>query len=133
MLAAYGYAVVSANPRGSTGYGTAFSRAIWADWGNKDFEDVMAAVDAVVATGVADPEPARRRRLELRRHPDRLRDHQDRRASRPRSPAPASPTILAGYGTDHYQYHYEVELGLPWKDRERWLAAVARPSSTSRR
>ena len=56
MLAAYGYAVVAANPRGSTGYGTAFSRAIFADWGNKDFEDVMAAVDHVVAKGVADPE-----------------------------------------------------------------------------
>ena len=40
-----GYAVIAANPRGSTGRGTAYSRAIWADWGNKDFEDVMAAVD----------------------------------------------------------------------------------------
>ena len=44
------------NPRGSSGYGRAFSRAIWADWGNKDFEDVMAAVDDVVAMGVADPD-----------------------------------------------------------------------------
>ena len=24
---------------------------------------------------------------------------------------------LAGYGTDHYQYEWEAELGLPWKDR----------------
>ncbi len=56
MLAAHGYAVVAANPRGSSGYGRAFSRAIWADWGNKDFEDVMAAVDGAVAMGVADPE-----------------------------------------------------------------------------
>ena len=52
----HGYAVIAANPRGSTGYGTAFSRAIWADWGNKDFDDVMAAVDHVVAKGVADPD-----------------------------------------------------------------------------
>jgi tetratricopeptide (TPR) repeat protein len=28
---------------------------------------------------------------------------------------------LAGYGTDHYQYEYEVELGLPWKARDLWL------------
>ena len=47
MLAGAGFAVVAANPRGSSGYGTAFSRAIWADWGNKDFQDVMAAVDHV--------------------------------------------------------------------------------------
>jgi len=42
ILAAGGYAVVAANPRGSMGYGSAFSRAIWADWGNKDYQDVMA-------------------------------------------------------------------------------------------
>src|SRR5262249_14132236 len=51
ILAAAGYAVVACNPRGSSGYGTAFSRAIWADWGNKDFQDVMAAVDHVIAMG----------------------------------------------------------------------------------
>ena len=56
VLAAAGYAVVAANPRGSSGYGRDFSRAIWADWGNKDFDDVMAAVDAAIAKGVADPE-----------------------------------------------------------------------------
>ena len=56
MLAAHGYAVVAANPRGSSGYGRDFSRAIWADWGNKDFEDVMAAVDQAIAMGVADPD-----------------------------------------------------------------------------
>ena len=55
MLAAHGYAVVAANPRGSSGYGRDFSRAIWADWGNKDFDDVMAAVDHVIGMGVADP------------------------------------------------------------------------------
>ncbi|HEY3120391.1 MAG TPA: S9 family peptidase, partial [Vicinamibacteria bacterium] len=56
LLAAHGYAVIAANPRGSSGYGRAFSRAIWADWGNKDFADVMAAVDHVIAMGVADPD-----------------------------------------------------------------------------
>jgi len=54
ILAANGYAVIAANPRGSSGYGLTFSRAIWADWGHKDFEDVMAAVDHAVAMGVAD-------------------------------------------------------------------------------
>ncbi len=54
LFAARGYAVVMTNPRGSSGYGARFSRAIFADWGNKDFDDVMAAVDEAVRLGVAD-------------------------------------------------------------------------------
>ena len=76
-LAANGYLVIAANPRGSSGRGRDFARAIWADWGGKDFEDVMAAVDAAVAQGAADPDRLGRRRLELRRHPDRLDDLPD--------------------------------------------------------
>jgi dipeptidyl aminopeptidase/acylaminoacyl peptidase len=56
MLAARGFVVVAANPRGSSGYGRDFSRAIFADWGNKDYDDVMAAVDTAIAMGVADPD-----------------------------------------------------------------------------
>ncbi|HKJ03548.1 MAG TPA: S9 family peptidase, partial [Longimicrobiales bacterium] len=56
MFAADGYVVLYTNPRGSSGYGQAFSQAIFADWGNKDFQDVMAGVDWVVAQGWADPE-----------------------------------------------------------------------------
>jgi dipeptidyl aminopeptidase/acylaminoacyl peptidase len=41
-LAALGYAVVVSNPRGSQGYGEAFSSAIHADWGRLDAEDVLA-------------------------------------------------------------------------------------------
>ena len=29
--------------------------------------------------------------------------------------------VLAGYGTDHYQYQYETEVGLPWKARDAYL------------
>lgn len=47
-LAAQGYAVVYANPRGSQGYGHDFCRAIRADWGNRDYADVMAAIEAAV-------------------------------------------------------------------------------------
>lgn len=39
MLAAQGYAVIGANPRGSSGYGRDFSYALWADWGNKDYQE----------------------------------------------------------------------------------------------
>ncbi len=53
VLAGAGYASLYVNPRGSFGHGAAFTRA--ADWGLKDFEDLMAGVDAVLARGEADP------------------------------------------------------------------------------
>lgn len=49
-----GYAVLRPNPRGSSGYGTEFRMANRADWGGKDFLDLMAGVDAVIKMGVAD-------------------------------------------------------------------------------
>ena len=51
-----GFVVVAANPRGSSGRGFEFAKAIYADWGNKDVQDVLAAVDHVVAAGIADPD-----------------------------------------------------------------------------
>ena len=54
-LASLGYVVLITNPRGSNGYGEAFCRAIFADWGNKDFQDVMAGVDHVLKLGYVDP------------------------------------------------------------------------------
>jgi dipeptidyl aminopeptidase/acylaminoacyl peptidase len=51
-----GYAVLRANPRGSTGYGKAFRYANVKDWGGGDYQDLMAGVDHVVAMGVADPD-----------------------------------------------------------------------------
>lgn len=56
IWAANGYAVLMPNPRGSTGYGSKFTLANIGDWGGKDFQDIMAGVDAVIAKGVADPD-----------------------------------------------------------------------------
>jgi dipeptidyl aminopeptidase/acylaminoacyl peptidase len=44
-----GYAVLYANPRGSQGYGEAFTRAVIGDWGGVDYADVTAALDAALA------------------------------------------------------------------------------------
>ncbi|MEZ0540940.1 S9 family peptidase [Fibrella arboris] len=45
-LCAQGYGVVYANPRGSGGYGQAFQRANYRDWGTGPAEDVLAAATA---------------------------------------------------------------------------------------
>jgi dipeptidyl aminopeptidase/acylaminoacyl peptidase len=55
-MAGAGYAVAFANPRGSIGYGDAFSTAIVGRWGEPEREDLAAFVDELVASGVADPE-----------------------------------------------------------------------------
>ena len=56
MLATHGFAVYSINFRGSAGYGKAFADTILANWGAKEFADSMAALDALIARGIADPD-----------------------------------------------------------------------------
>jgi dipeptidyl aminopeptidase/acylaminoacyl peptidase len=55
-FAAQGYAVFFMNPRGSTGYGKDFVDGIKHSYPGKDFDDLMAGVDAAVAKGFIDPE-----------------------------------------------------------------------------
>jgi dipeptidyl aminopeptidase/acylaminoacyl peptidase len=54
--AANDYVILYTNPRGSTGYGSAFGNAIKNAYPDKDFNDLMAGVDAVVAKGFVDPQ-----------------------------------------------------------------------------
>ena len=53
-FAANGYVVLYTNPRGSTGYGDAFSNGIDHNYPGPDFDDLMAGVDAVVGRGYVD-------------------------------------------------------------------------------
>src|SRR3989442_13669117 len=54
MLAGQGYWVLFTNPRGSSGYGHAFTYATRNRWGMEDYQDLMQAVDASVARGGVD-------------------------------------------------------------------------------
>ncbi len=53
-FAAEGYAVLYMNPRGSTGYGKDFVDSIKHSYPGKDYDDLMAGVDAAVAKGFID-------------------------------------------------------------------------------
>jgi dipeptidyl aminopeptidase/acylaminoacyl peptidase len=55
VLAARGYAVLYTNPRGSTGYGEAFTARIGSDWGNQDAADCLAAVETASRLDGIDP------------------------------------------------------------------------------
>jgi len=53
-FAANGYVVLYTNPRGSTGYGTAFGNAIDRAYPSVDYDDLMAGVDTLVRRGYVD-------------------------------------------------------------------------------
>ena len=54
LYAAAGYVVLYMNPRGSTGYGEQFANLIHHDYPDKDYDDLMSGVDAVVGRGYID-------------------------------------------------------------------------------
>ncbi|OWV33463.1 peptidase S9 family protein [Pacificimonas flava] len=56
LYAAEGYVVTYCNPRGSTGYGDDFAMQIDQAYPSGDYDDLMAGVDAAVATGFVDPD-----------------------------------------------------------------------------
>jgi len=54
VFASNGFVVLYTNPRGSTGYGEAFSQAINHAYPSVDYDDLMAGVDAVIDMGFVD-------------------------------------------------------------------------------
>ena len=115
LFAAAGYVAVLPNPRGSSGYGQGFSTAIWQAWGERDFEDVMAAVDDAIARGVADPS-----RLAVGgwSYGGMLTDHVITKTDRFKAAytGASSALYIVNYGHDEYQLWWEGELGLPWRN-----------------
>ena len=119
LFAANGYVVVMTNPRGSSGYGQDFSHAIWADWGVRDFEDVMAGVDYAIEQGYADPD-----RLGVGgwSYGGILTNYVITKSDRFKGAITGASMALyrANYGHDHYQLEWEGEMGLPWENAEAW-------------
>ena len=116
MFAANGYAVLAVNYRGSAGRGAKFSRAIAADWGNYEVQDLLAGVDHVIKMGVADPD-----RLGVGgwSYGGILTDYliaTDNRFKAATSGAGVAFTI-AFYGTDQYIIQYDHEIGPPWNPK----------------
>jgi dipeptidyl aminopeptidase/acylaminoacyl peptidase len=119
LFAANGYAVVLPNPRGSTGRGNAYSTAIYADWGNRDVADDLAAVDDAIAAGLADPEKLGVGGWSYGGMSTNYLIATTTRFKAATSGASIS-NIFAGYGTDQYVRDYEHELGTPWGNPEAW-------------
>jgi dipeptidyl aminopeptidase/acylaminoacyl peptidase len=119
-FAANGYAVLSVNYRGSSGRGSAYQKAIYADWGDREVIDLLGAVDEAVRSGVADGD-----RLGIGgwSYGGILTDYTI--ASTPRFKAAVagagSALQLSMYGTDQYITQYNQEIGPPWKNQDLWI------------
>jgi dipeptidyl aminopeptidase/acylaminoacyl peptidase len=120
LFAANGYAVVMPNYRGSTGRGEVFTRAIYADWGNLEVVDVLAAVDEAVRLGVADPDRLVIGGWSYGGITTNYTITRDQRFKAAISGA-GSSLQLSMYGSDQYIYQYETELGQPWKNPDAWM------------
>ena len=117
-FAASGYAVLAVNYRGSAGRGAKFSKAIAADWGHYEVDDLQAMVEQVVKMGVADPT-----KLGVGgwSYGGILTDYMiasDTRFKAATSGAGTAFTV-AFYGTDQYIIQYDYEIGPPW-DPKAW-------------
>ena len=120
VYAAQGYAVLAPNPRGSSGRGQAFAEAQMANWGGPDVADVSAGISHVIDAGLVDPE---RIGIGGWSYGGILTNYMI--VSDPRIRAAVSgagmANFLGGYGLDQYARDYEIELGAPWAEPERWM------------
>jgi len=119
-LATKGYAELNVNYRGSSGRGQDYAKAIAADWGHYEVEDLLACVDKAVAMGVADPN---RMAVTGWSYGGILTDYTV--ASTDRFKAGISGAGVAApmsfYGVDQYILQYDNELGPPWKNLQLYI------------
>lgn len=122
VLAAQGYVVVNPNYRGSSGRGREFSRAIYADWGKLEIQDIHSVVDRLVEEGIADPERLGIGGWSYGGMNTNYAIATDTRFAAAVSGAGIS-NMLTGYGTDQYIWQYENEFGKPWESTDAYLSS----------
>ena len=120
LLAAGGFVVFGVNYRGSSGKGDAFSRAILADWGHKEVEDLMAGIDYLVQQGMADPA-----KLGIGgwSYGGMLTDYTIATNTRFKAALSGAGTgnPLGLYAADQYYIQYDQELGDPWRNTDLYI------------
>ena len=120
VFASNGYVVLAVNPRGSSGRGEEFQKAIFADWGNIDAKDIIAAADFISTKPYIDPENLG---IGGWSYGSMLTNYviaSDVRFQAATSGAGIS-NILSGFGDDHYIREYIDELGTPWENLDVWM------------
>ncbi|HEY3988795.1 MAG TPA: S9 family peptidase [Acidobacteriaceae bacterium] len=120
LFAAHGFAVLNVNYRGSAGRGRAYSETISDDWGDKEVADLLAVVDAAVATGKIDPE---RMVVGGWSYGGISTDYLIASTTRFKAASSGAGTanLFGMYGVDEYILQYDNELGPPWKNPETYI------------
>jgi dipeptidyl aminopeptidase/acylaminoacyl peptidase len=115
LLAANGYVVLAVNYRGSSGRGQAWKKSIYADWGNKEVQDLLAGVDYAVSLGFVD---ADRLGIGGWSYGGILTDYTIATTTRFRAATSGAGSALQStmYGIDQYIYQWDNEVGPPWKN-----------------
>ena len=113
LLVAQGWAVFQPNPRGSTGYGAAFSAANKNDLGGGDYTDIMTGVDAVLAKHALDPN---RMALIGYSYGGEMAGFVEGRTNRFKALVAGAPVIdqFSEYGTEDGSYYDRWFYGRPW-------------------
>lgn len=122
LMAARGYVVFYANPRGSSGYGRKWAEAIKEDWGGADWDDVSAGTDYLAALPYVNDQ-----RIGITGgsyggfmtnwavgHTNRYRAAVTQRSV-------VDMTPFFGSSDVGYLFHYELG-GYPWENREGYAA-----------
>ena len=120
LFAARGYAVIGINPRGSTGQGFEFTRAVHGNTGDLDVKDVLRGVDHLVQQGWIDPE---RLGIGGRSYGSILTNYVIASDTRFKAAVSGSgnSNYLGSYGHDEYIREYELEFGTPWQNLDAYV------------
>lgn len=120
LFAARGYAVLNVNYRGSDGRGIAYQRAIWANWGVDEVQDVEACVNEVIHKGIVDP---KRMGVGGWSYGGITTDFLIASTNEFKAASAGAGTgdPLQFYGVDEYVNQYNFELGPPWKNLQAYI------------
>lgn len=120
LFTSSGYAVLNVNYRGSNGRGIAYQKAIWANWGVYEVQDVQACVNKVIQEGIADP---KRMGVVGWSYGGITTDFMIASTNefKAASAGAGMGDPLALYGVDEYVNQYNFELGPPWKNLQRYI------------
>ena len=120
LFASHGFAVLNVNYRGSAGRGHEYSETIADDWGDKEVADLLAVVDAAIATGKIDPD---RMVVGGWSYGGISTDYIIASTTRFKAASSGAGTanLFGMYGVDEYILQYDNELGPPWKNPETYI------------
>jgi dipeptidyl aminopeptidase/acylaminoacyl peptidase len=120
FFAAHGYVVLAINYRGSSGRGAAFTKSIFADWGDREVADLLAGVDYAARKEIADPD-----RLGIGgwSYGGILTDYTIATDSRFKAAISGAGCAnpISTYGSDQYIQQYNNELKPPWRNPDVWV------------